>query len=296
MDTPKKAVDEFYSVFADTRCVVGEGPVWVEEENSFYWLDLVEGKIYRKINVASAQVECFELNIGKVGGMVQTRSGDFLVFAQYGVVYRWKPNCKLEKFAELPDAKNSRFNDIAVAPNGDVFCGVAPEAGQLGSLWRFDSSKKFSLLEADIAGMPNGMGFSPDNSIFYFTISDERAIYKYDYCNGSIKNKTPFAKLSASISGVPDGMAVDAQGNVWSANWNGYSLSKYAPSGKEMATFYFPIKKITSLAFGGENLSKVLITTANNPWLEDDYNKFSSGKTLEMTTAISGLARFKANF
>ncbi len=296
MHISEKVAENFYSVFADTRCAVGEGPIWVAEENSFYWVDIVKGCVYRKVDAPLADVECFDLRKGFIGGIVQTRSGDFLLFAQYGVVYRWKPNTEPEKIAELVEAKNSRFNDIVVAPNGDVFCGVAPTVGGVGSLWKFDSAKKFTLVESSLAGMPNGMGFSPDEKTFYFTLSDARVIYKYDYCAGEVKNRTVFVKLSDCISGVPDGMAVDAQGNVWSAIWNGYSLTKYSPKGEEIAAFRFPIMKITSVAFGGKDLSKVLITTANSPWSEDDYENFRSGKVLELSIAVQGLAKFKANF
>ncbi len=296
MSKLQKTVDEFYTVFAETKCVVGEGPLWVSEENSFYWVDITEGLVYRKVDDVSAKVECFDLQLGKIGGIVQTRSGDFLLFAQYGIVYRWKPYAEPKKFAELPEARALRFNDIAVAPNGDVFCGVAPDANGFGALWKFDCASKFTPVDLSLVGMPNGMGFSPDEKIFYLTVSDERAIYKFDYRDGVVENKTVFARLAESVEGVPDGMAVDAQGNVWSANWNGYSLSKYAPSGEVIVTFHFPIKKITSVAFGGEDMSKLLITTANYPWVEADYQKFSSGCVFEFLTAVRGLARFKANF
>ncbi len=292
----KNLNNEFYSIYADTRCVVGEGPIWVEEENFFYWLDLTSGHIYRKEDAPNSKFERFELNVGKIGGMVQTDSNDFLLFAEHGIVWRWKPNAKPEKFAELPEARESRFNDIAASPNGDVYCGVAPNSERIASLWVLDTSKKFKCVEPVLHGMPNGMGFSPDNKTFYLTVSDERVIYKYDYCDGEISNKSVFAKLLAEHDGVPDGMAVDTEGNVWSANWNDYSLSKYSPKGEKITAFYFPIKKITSIVFGGRDMSKILLTTANYPWIEKEYEKFSSGNVLELSLSSKGLKRFKAKF
>ena len=109
----------------------------------------------------------------------------------------------------------------------------------------------------------NGIGFTPDERKIYFTESTARRIYLYDYDRGSgaISNRSVFLETPDDGT-IPDGMTVDAQGYVWSARWNGWSLYRYAPDGTEQRRVEFPAKKVSSVVFGGEDLTDIYVTTA----------------------------------
>ncbi len=69
------------------------------------------------------------------------------------------------------------------------------------------------------------MGFSPDLRTFYWTCSTTRRIFQFDYdqTSGELSNRKLFYEDEQS-EGIPDGMAVDANGCVWSARWSGSSV------------------------------------------------------------------------
>jgi D-xylono/L-arabinono-1,4-lactonase len=281
-----------WKTFADCRCTVGEGIIWNQKEKALYWLDLFEGHIYRSKKIGDYQK--FKLNIGKIGGMVFCEDDSLLLFAEHGDVWQWQPNEQIRPFARLEAAAETRFNDVIAAPGGEVYCGVSPdsETGKPGSLWMMDTNKEFTCLEAEV-GNPNGMGFSPDLKYFYFTSTRERIIYRYDYSQSykKITNKVAFIKVPPS-EGFPDGMTVDSEGCIWSAQWNGSRIVKYSLEGKKNAEYFLPTKKVTSIAFGGAELSQIYITTANYQIESDEQN---AGNVFELNTKFSGRYEFKSN-
>ena len=289
--------DSGFTLFADCRCLVAEGPLWNAREQVLYWLDVSNGVVYRKPGSGSGfidEFESFNLNLGKIGGMVFTSGNTLLLFAAAGKVWHWSPGVKPELYAELPEAADSRFNDVIAAPNGNVFCGVMPvQSGDCGSLWRMDSVGGFVCIEAETKGVPNGMGFSPDLRHFYFTVSDERVIYSYEYDEktGLVSGRTRFIEVP-DCEGMPDGMTIDSEGCVWSAQWGGNRLVRYSPAGKKLLEYRFDIEKFSCIAFGGSDYSEIYVTTANYPWNETDYETSKAGGVFKLRQTVRGKPEF----
>ena len=109
----------------------------------------------------------------------------------------------------------------------------------------------------------NGLGWSPDGKIMYFTDSGTGTIYKFDFDmeTGTLDHMRAFAVVDQT-DGIPDGLAVDAEGFVWSACWDGWQIKRYDPDGKVIQCLNLPVPRVTSLAFGGETLDMLFITTA----------------------------------
>jgi D-xylonolactonase len=287
--TSLDALKNGFDLFANCQCEVGESPLWCKEEKSLYWLDVSRGDVFCKsIDTPPCEFERYQLGIGKIGGMVFRDDGSLLLFAVKGKVWSWRKTEKPELKATLAHASNSRFNDVIMDPEGRVFCGIAPvEKGKYGSLWRMDVDCSFSLVEAETSGMPNGMGFSPDLKHFYFTVTNERIIYRYSYnrTTGDISNKEKFIAVPEE-EGFPDGMTVDKNGSIWSAQWNGARLVKYSIMGKKECEYIFPMAKISSVEFGGEGNDKIFITTANYPWEKNEFILNKSGAVFCMPINI----------
>ena len=112
--------------------------------------------------------------------------------------------------------------------------------------------------------MPLDVNNKKEN-LLYHTDSLDKTIYQYNYSvsNGSISNKTVFAKTNHPES-LPDGMTVDSEDNIWSANWDGSCLYKYSQNGEKILEINFPVKKVSSLIFGGSDYSDIFVTTATN--------------------------------
>ncbi len=83
----------------------------------------------------------------------------------------------------------------------------------------------------------------------------------YDEASGAIANRRVFVETPPG-EGVPDGMTVDAEGCVWSARWDGSALVRYTPDGREERRIAFPAKKVSSVTFGGDDLTDMYVTTA----------------------------------
>ena len=292
----KEISNNKFEVFANCPCTVAEGPLWHDEQQTLYWIDVTRGMVYlKKYNAPANDYKCFDLKLGKIGGMVFLTDNYLLLFAAQGRVWRWLPGLNPELYAELPEAASSRFNDIIADPEGRVFCGVAPvEKGRLGSLWKMNADKSFTCIEPNTLGMPNGMGFSPDLQYFYFTMTDERTIYRYQYnrLTGNLSKKEALIRVPDN-EGLPDGMTVDAEGCIWSAQWNGHRLVRYSPSGEKIDEYIFPVAKISCVAFGGQDYSELFVTTANYPWIETDYEQQGAGNVFLLLQNVVGLSEYR---
>jgi D-xylonolactonase len=179
-----------------------------------------------------------------------------------GAIAQWRDGWFDYVVEELADERQSRFNDVIADPIGRVFCGTMRTPTRLGRLYRLDTDGSVHLLLEGI-GTSNGMGFTPDHQHMYYTDSAVRHIYLFDYDDktGTLTNQRVWLQTPED-AGVPDGMTVDAQGYVWSARWNGSALYRYTPDGVEAQRIEFPVRKVTSVIFGGGDLGDLYVTTA----------------------------------
>ena len=285
-----------FKLFADSNCIIAENPLWHIAEQALYWKD--SECIFRKPMIGNPhQFECFSLPVGLIGGFVFVRDGGLLIFAQHGRVWYWCAGRDPILVAELPGSdEKTYFNDLIADSEGRVYCGVLAydffnpaTRGKYGSLWRFDPDRSFHCLENETGVCPNGMGFSPDLKSFYFTVSDEQKIYRYDYDqkNGNINNRE-------SLINAPgcDGMTVDAEGCLWIAHWGG-PLVRYSSEGQLLKKYSFPpeVRAISSVTFGGADLKTIFVSTANYPNDIESAN-FLTGGVYSMHQKIAGISEF----
>ncbi|ELZ28520.1 SMP-30/gluconolaconase/LRE-like region-containing protein [Halogeometricum pallidum JCM 14848] len=254
---------------ADYPCETGEGPVWHVDEEALYWVDIPNGLLYRYDPETDEHGLVREGN--PVGGVTVQADGSLLLFGAGGAVDRWEAESETAtRVATLGEAADTRFNDVIADPEGRVFCGTMPTEDRLGALYRLDRDAGFTRV-VDEADIPNGMGFSPDWETFYFTVSEEETIYAFDYDveTGGLSNRSVFVDTGGE-AGVPDGLTVDAAGDVWSARWNGGVLVRYSPAGEERERIEFPARKVSSAAFGGRSLDDLYVTTAGGDGRPDE--------------------------
>ena len=258
-------------LIADYACVVGEGPLWHPDERRLYWTDIDTARLFR-YDPASGVHEMVLEGV-TVGGFTVQADGSLLLFGDRGAVTVRRPDGTLEPLIEeIPDERESRFNDVIADPAGRVFCGTMPDAtGRPGRLYRLDADGTLTVLLEGI-GCSNGMGFTPDRRGMYYTDSARREIYRfrYDATTGALSNQRLFVRTPED-EGVPDGLTVDADGNVWSARWDGACLVCYAPDGVERRRIAFPVKKVSSVTFADTNdRTDMYVTTAGGDQKETD--------------------------
>ena len=230
---------------AEYGCVVGEGPLWHPDEQRLYWTDIDSGRLFRYHAATGHHEQIYEGE--KVGGFTLQADGGLLLFMARGAIKIWRDGALTTVVDEIPDERETRFNDVIADPSGRVFCGTMPTKENKARLYRLDVDGSLQVV-LDEVGLANGMGFTPDGQHMYFTDSTAKSIYLFDYdrATGAITNQRPFVKTPAE-EGIPDGMTVDAQGYVWSARWGGACLVRYAPDGTEERRISFPVPKSHAL-------------------------------------------------
>ena len=132
------------------------------------------------------------------------------------------------------------------------------ETADSGALYRWHDN--MLTRHDDGICITNGPCTSPDGRTFYHTDTVNRVVYAFD-CDGAggLSNKRVFARVEP---GGPDGSTVDAQGCVWIALWGGWGVNRYAPSGERIAHVELPVSNVTKVAFGGDDLRTLYVTSA----------------------------------
>lgn len=244
----------------DYECVTGEGPIWHPDEQRLYWIDIPPGRLFRYDPATGDHEQVYQG--GEIGGFTIQQDGSLLLFGEKGSVRQWHDGQITTLIDHIAGEESGRFNDVIADPAGRVFCGTMPTGNSLARLYRLDTDGSLTTVLTGV-GLSNGMGFSPDHSKFYFTDSNNRVIYHFDYDpgSGSLSNQRVFARIDQGDA-VPDGMTVDAEGYVWSARWDGGRLVRYAPDGAEDRTIEFPTAKVSCTTFGGPRYRDMYVTTA----------------------------------
>jgi D-xylonolactonase len=277
-------------LIADYACTCGEGPAWHPLEKRVYWTDIETGRMFR-YDPATQKHEQFYTG-PRVGGYTFQPDGAILLFRDKGNIALWKDGKVVKTIVEsLPEERAGRFNDVIADPEGRVFCGTLtdgpPHTGRLYLLERDGSIQKIR----DGVKVCNGMGFSPDLKTFYFTDTIRGTIFQFAYerRDGALTREKVFVQVPEN-EGWPDGMTVDAGGDVWSTRWDGHLLVRYGPDGKEKDRVKFPCKKVSSCAFAGEDYADLYVTTAGGD--DKKENGDTAGALYRVRPGVKGRAEF----
>ena len=242
---------------------LGEGPLWHPIQSCLYWVDIESGDLYHSQDgLKDFSKTHFETPLG---AFCFTNTDSFILatgdgFASWTIGQTqpsliWNP---------LPGRAGVRLNDGKVDPAGRFWAGSIDTEQLEGQLYRLDPDGSQHTLLHHI-GISNGLDWSPDRQTMYYTDSYRYTIYAFDYNHetGAIHNQRPFIQLPKTRAEiVPDGLCVDAEGCLWSAQWNGWQVVRYDPQGVPMLTVEVPAQRVTSCCFGGEINDQLFITTA----------------------------------
>jgi sugar lactone lactonase YvrE len=137
-------------------------------------------------------------------------------------------------------------------------------------LYRLDADHTVTQILRDVT-ISNGLGWSPDDATMYYIDTAGHAIdsFDYDIDTGSATNRRRLADIPAT-DGLPDGLAVDVQGYIWVALYGGWCVQRFAPDGTVDARVALPVAKVTSCAFGDDDLSSLYITSAASGLTADE--------------------------
>jgi len=241
---------------------LGEGVLWHDPTQSVWWTDIEARKLNRYLwnERTLAQFDTPERlgAFGFVEGGTQLIAGFESGFAYYNP--QNSHLCWIERV--LLGCKGLRLNDGRVDRQGRFWCGAMAERDDVSaSLYCLDGAGHLETRETGIA-ISNSICFSPDSAWFYFADTPKRTIWRYafDATSGTISNREVFAETPDGA--YPDGSTIDAEGYLWNAQWGASRVVRYTPDGKIDRVVDVPAKQPSCVAFGGDDLALLFVTTA----------------------------------
>ncbi|BAT51241.1 SMP-30/gluconolaconase/LRE domain-containing protein [Nostoc sp. NIES-3756] len=271
------------------RARLGEGPVWDSTHQCLYWVDIYNHRVNRFNSVTG---ENLYFDVGDVVGAIVLAGTNRLIMAQrHGLTFLNLDNGEVIAIIQIEtDKPKNRFNDGKCDRQGRFWFGSLSPDKPEANLYRYDPDGSLHLMETGLT-ISNGLGWSPDQKTFYLTDSSQQKIYAYNFdaVTGKISDRRIFVNLTGE-SFYPDGMAIDNQGNIWSAMWDGWCVICFNPQGKEISRIKLPVQRPTSCTFGGEDLRTLYITSASVGLSEQEIEQsFYSGDLFAVETNTIGL-------
>ena len=239
---------------------LGEGPLWHAGQAALYWVDIEGGSFFR-YSPEREKLEKFKVG-QPIGCLAFRHDGNLTMALRDGIGFWdwWTQSVNIVTNPEA-DRLSARFNDGRVDRSGRFWTGSIGD-DKNSKLYRLDPDGSINTMETGIT-ISNGIDWSPDDRTMYYTDSHLRVIYAYDFelDSGVIKNRREFVKVPLT-EGFPDGLSVDSEGFVWSAQWDGWRVTRYDPDGKIERVISLPVQRPTSCTFGGPDLDQLYITSA----------------------------------
>jgi gluconolactonase len=257
-----------------------EGPVWFGDGRYLLWSDIPNNRIM-KWEEETGAVGVFRKPSGYANGNTRDRQGRLITCEHGGRrVSRTEYDGTIAALADAYEGKplNSP-NDVVVKSDGSVWF-TDPPFGLLGwyegypakqelpmNVYRVDASGEMSVVEAEV-NRPNGLCFSPDESILYLVESGTapRNVYAYDVMDGGgrLANRR---KLIDVGPGTPDGMRCDVDGNLWMGWGMGDAaldgVAVFNPDGRLIGRIDLP-ERCANLCFGGLHRNRLFMAASKS--------------------------------
>ena len=274
----------------DCRNVLGEGALWCPLEQRLWWIDISSPTLW-SWQPRTDTVEHWPLP-KPPGSFALRKQGGFLFAFRNGLATLDAPGGTPQWLSGL-ELGDERFNDGKTDRAGRFWAGTLDRklGSPIGKLYRVGADLKATPVDQGFT-ISNGIGWSPDNRTMYFTDTPSRRIYRYDFdaLRGEVANRKVFVEVPPGHGG-PDGMTVDAEGFVWSAQFDRWCVNRYAPDGRLERSIRLPVQRPTTCMFGGPDLATLYVTSARMDLSEDDLRKQpQAGGVFALDVGARGLA------
>jgi sugar lactone lactonase YvrE len=273
----------------DLAAELGEAPHWDARTGELVCVDIPVGAVHRRDPRSGADRS---FGVGQpIGAAVPRASGGLVLALRDGIAAVDNQGGGLEWISTVGRAdRRTRMNDAKCDSAGRLWAGTMDmeETKPIGALYRLDASH---VVETMVSGVTvsNGLGWSPDGTLFYY-IDSPRAgvdVFDFDLATGAIANRRRLVTF-ATADGEPDGLAVDEEGCLWVAFWEGWAVRRYRPDGELVGIVDVPVARVTCPAFGGDDLATLYVTTASPD--KPDPRQPHAGGVFELRPGCRGFA------
>ncbi|MBQ4805884.1 SMP-30/gluconolactonase/LRE family protein [Phaeobacter sp. HS012] len=269
-------------VFSETRCTLGEGPLWHPTRRQLFWFDILEKRL---LSVAGGKEIIWQFDdcVSAAGWVDETT----LIMASARALWRFdiESGARTHLIDLEADQPLTRSNDGRADPWGGFWIGTMGYNAEfgLGAIYRYYRGELRQLVASQT--ITNAICFAPDKSFAYFADTKTGKIMRQPLAaedGWPIGAPSVFIDLSGEDFG-PDGAIVDAEGRFWNAQWGASRVAIYTPTGELTEIYSVPTAQASCPALGGESLSYLFITTA-----ADGLDDPAAGKTYSIQTTAKG--------
>lgn len=258
----------------------GEGPVWFGDGRYLLWSDIPNNRVL-KWEEETGAVSHFRKPSGNANGHTRDRQGRLIACEHGGRrVVRFEYDGTITVLADNYQGKRLNSpNDVVVKSDGSIWFtdppfGIRsfyegektdPELPHT-NVYRIDGATGAITLVADDVDHPNGLAFSPDESILYVmeSRSDPRNILAYDVDGATLRNRRVFIRTQPGET--PDGFRVDTDGNLWcgwgmTPEFDGVRI--FNKHGAPIGHIHLP-ERCANLCFGGRYRNRLFMAAAQS--------------------------------
>lgn len=273
---------------------LGEGPVWDENRQHLWWVDLLKGKIccYSPADQTNKVYPA-----GEYTGAVALREKGGLVAALWSGFAFFDPDSgRIRKVTDPePQKAGNRFNDGKCDSSGCFWAGTMKHnqnkgKGQ-GSLYRLNPDLSTERVLTGLT-IPNGLAWDDQRGKFYHIDTGLRQIRSFTFKRetGVLSDPEVFKTFDGE-NGFPDGMAIDAEGGLWVALYAGGKVVRLHPENRTIDfEISLPVPKPTACTFGGKDLDELYITTGREFMTDGEIaNAPLSGSLFKAAVPFRGL-------
>ncbi|CAN5793107.1 N/A [soil metagenome] len=254
-------------IIANDRNLCGEAPIWNAREGTLCWVDMSSSLVFQ-IRFPGTEKTILSDQF-MVAGLALNRD-ETLIFAGANGMHIWSSTQGCRTFLVEHEGETLFFNDIVADSRGRIYAGTCywgpTKMEKTGKLYLIEKDLSVTVVDDGIE-LSNGLGLSSNGRTLYYSDSTRRRIYAYDVdvASGALSGKRVFHQAPIE-AGLPDGLTVDSEDHVWCAHWYGAQVVRYDPDGHVKSRISMPVKQVSSLAFGGAELSDLYVTSAAEVW------------------------------
>jgi sugar lactone lactonase len=251
------------TVLNDTRMHLGEGPTYDASTDTAWWFDIL-GKTLYQLGVSSGEITRHPLPM-MASVLARVDAERQILATEKGIFLRDVKSGALDLLTVLEtDRPDNRSNDGSVHQSGALWVGTMGKTAADGAGAIYHVAGKTVTRLFDAISIPNSICFSPDGTLGYYVDTRVNVMMKValDPATG-----LPVGKPTAHIDGTGqaggiDGSICDTDGGIWNARWGVGAVDHYDSKGQHLARYSVPAAQTTCPAFIGQNLDRLLVTSA----------------------------------